>query len=89
MRKRKKKSTAPGTPRHLPIQVHIRCSTDQWLSALKQSLSLTGQSLSDVKQLGLLNRPTIQRFLFTWVKVRYCKQAAMLKNICLLEDVCQ
>ena len=79
-----------ATPRQLPIQVVIRCSTDQWLSAVKQSLSLTDQSLSDVKQLRLLNRPTIERFVVTWAKVRYCKQkAAMLENVCISEDVCQ
>ena len=44
----KEMSTAPGVPRKLPIQVCIRSSTDQWLSAVKQLVCSTNQLLNNV-----------------------------------------
>ena len=50
-------------PRQLPVQVGIRSSTDQWLSAVKQLVCSTDQSLSDVKEPAFLNGPMVKQYL--------------------------
>ena len=62
-KKLKGMSTAPGTPRQLPIRVGIRSSTDQWLSAVEQLVCSTDQSLSDVKEPAFLNGPMVKQYL--------------------------
>ena len=52
-----------ASTRQLPVQVGIHSSTDQWLSAVKQLVCSTDQSLSDVKETAFLNGPMVKQYL--------------------------